>query len=247
MRTRTFLIFLLFLISDFIAILFSLVISALYSISSYVIQNSEYTLADLDLQYIYLLLCFVWYFSARSTGIYEDHRSKVYSIDVYNILKNIIFQVVCLILILFVIKEQALTRTFVVVYFICATIFIILGKTIVRFALDRLRHKLREVSNVAIIGANALGNNIYKKLYRLSAGYNVIGYIDDEPEEPEDKIILGNLQDLERILSEQQIDLVIVALSKSKMEGIEAIIKVCQNHIVEVKIIPDVASLLAGF
>lgn len=227
---------------DLIAILLALLLSALYSISPYVIHHSKYTLANLDLQYIYFLLSIVWYFSTQSTRLYDDPRSKLYSVDAYNILKNIFFQLICLILLLFVIKERALTRTFVLVYFALVTVFIIMGKLFIRFALDKLAKRFMEANRVVIVGANELGGDVYKKLYNLSLGYHVVGYIDDEPENATGKNILGKVKDLETILSGQSIDMVIVALSKSKIEYLEKIIEICQNQIVEVKIIPDVAS-----
>lgn len=242
MRTRTYVIFLIFLVSDLFALLLALILSALYSISPYVIHHSKYTLSNLDLPYIYLLLCIVWYLSARSTGIYNNPRSKSYSIDSYNILKNILFQVVCLVLILFVIKERALTRTFVLVYFALAIVFMILEKIFIRFVLGLLRKRFTEANRVVIVGANELGGNVHQKLCNSSFGYNVIGYIDDEPENATEKNILGKIKDLETILSGQSINMVIVALSKSKIDYIEKIIEMCQNQIVEVKIIPDVAS-----
>ena len=116
MKTRVHLIYLLYLSVDLIAILLALLLSAIFSISPYVIPYSNhYTFASLEIQNIYLLLAIVWYFSARSTGLYDNPRSKSYSIDAYNILKNIFFQSVCLMLLFFIIKERALTRTFIIV------------------------------------------------------------------------------------------------------------------------------------
>ena len=243
MRTRVHLIYLLYLSFDLIAILLALLISAIFSISPYVIPYSNhYTFASLEIQNIYLLLAIVWYFSARSTGLYDNPRSKLYSIDTYNILKNIFFQSVCLMLLFFIIKERALTRTFMIVYFTIVTIFIFLGKISVRLILRIFREKFIDASRVVIIGANELGRNVYEKLSNNSVGYNVIGFIDDNPETMKDKNILGTFSNLETIIAQESIEIAFVALAKIDMETLENIIEICRKHIVEVKIIPDVAS-----
>jgi putative colanic acid biosysnthesis UDP-glucose lipid carrier transferase len=244
MRTRVHLIYLLYLSFDLIAILLALILSAIFSISPYVIPYSnQYTLANLEIQNIYLLLAILWYFSARSTGLYENPRSKMYSIDAYNILKNIFFQIVCLMLVFFIIKERALTRTFFIVYFSLVTIFIFIGKITVRLILRIFREKFNDSSRVVIIGANELGRNVYDKLCNHSVGYKVIGFIDDDPPEAmKDRNILGNSSDIETILSRESIEIAFIALSKISMETLENIIEICRKHVVEVKIIPDVAS-----
>lgn len=243
MRTRVHLIYLLYLSVDLIAILLALLLSAIFSISPYVIPYpNPYTIAGLEIWNIYLLLAIVWYFSARSTGLYDNSRSKLYSIDAYNILKNIFFQIVCLMLVLFIIKERALTRTFIIVYFTIVTIFIFLGKISIRLLLRIFREKFIDASRVVIIGANELGRNVYEKLCNNSVGYNVIGFIDDNPEAVKDKNILGTVSDIETIISQESVGLAFVALPNIDMETLENIIEICRKHIVEVKIIPDVAS-----
>ena len=243
MKTRVHLIYLLYLSVDLIAILLALILSAVFSISPYVIPYvNTYTFAGLEIWNIYLLLAIVWYFSARSSGLYNNSRSKLYSIDGYNILKNIFFQIVCLMLVFFIIKERALTRIFIVVYFAVVTLFIFLGKILVRSLLRIFREKYNDAGRVVIIGANELGRNVYEKLCNHSVGYNVIGFIDNNPEAMKDKNILGNISDLETILSKESIGIAFVALSNIDMDTLENIIEICRKQIVEVKIIPDVAS-----
>jgi FlaA1/EpsC-like NDP-sugar epimerase len=85
----------------------------------------------------------------------------LYSIEAYNIVKNILFQIICLILILFVVKEKALTRTFILVYFVLVTVFIFTGKIFVRFILNLFRERIAHTNRVVIVGANELGENVH--------------------------------------------------------------------------------------
>ncbi len=242
MRTRAAIIYLLFLSVDLTAILIALLVSASFAISPYVIPHSKYSLGNLDLQYLFLLLSFVWYFSTRSTGLYTDLRTKLYSIDIFTILKNIIYQVILLIIVLFIIKERALTRTFILVYGALATVLIFFGKIGVRFVLKMMKAQFTDANKVLIIGANELGGHVYEKLQHNSVGYTVVGYINDAADSMQHDKVLGTIADLERVISEKSVDMVIVALARADAEKLEQIISICRDHTVEVKIIPDVAS-----
>src|SRR5450759_481484 len=87
MKSRSYLIFLIYFIPDLLAILLSVIVSTLYSISHYVIPGSKYSLLDVNPEYIFLLACIVWYYSSKSTGLYDDPISKEIGQDIANILK----------------------------------------------------------------------------------------------------------------------------------------------------------------
>ena len=241
MRTRAALLFLLYLISDLAAILAALLLSALYSISPHVIFHSKHTLAGLNLTYIYFLLCFVWYFSSKSTGLYDDLVAKPYSLETFNVLKNLVFQFLFLILILFAVKERLLTRIFVLSYSFMLVLIVMTEKVALRLLLTRIRTGIQRTGNVLIIGANDIGNNIYKKLVQPPLAYNVVGFIDDEKSGLCNGFKIEQLSNLDTMIKQGAIDMVITALPRTKLESLEYIISVCQNNLVEVKVVPDLA------
>ena len=241
MRTRSVIIYLLFLFVDLTAIFLALLVSASFAISSYVIPYSEYSLDNFSIQYIFPLISFVWYFSTRSTGLYDDLRTKIYSIDILTILKNIVYQVMLLILVLFIIKERVLTRTFILLYSILAATFIFFGKIGIRALLRILKEKFVDANKVVIVGANELGQSVYERLTN-SVGYSVIGYIDENNNTKYEKNILGNIGQLESILQQNSVDMVVVTLFQNDGEVIDNIKNICRNHTVEVKILTDVVS-----
>lgn len=236
------LVFLILWVCDLAAILTAIILSALLSISPEVIHGSRYTLANLNLQYMYLLQCFVWYFSSKSTGLYEDPFTKRYSNETFIVLKNLVFQIVSLVLVLFAVKEHVLTRTFVLSYSILLVILVLSEKIIVHLILRWLRHRLLGASNVLIVGANEMATEVGNKLAERSLGYNVIGYIDDGESKKKNDGVLGDIGGLAGITQHYPIDLVVVALPKNKMHHLDQIVDICRNQFIEVKIIPDLVS-----
>ncbi len=242
MRTRAWLLYFISLISDLIFVLISLVISDLYSVSSYVIHVHKVELVHLNLLYIYLLLCAAWYFSSKSIGFYNDPLAKPISIEVIDVIKIIAIQIVFLVLILFLAKEHILTRTFVLAYSFLLFVFLSLEKVFIRLFLASFRHKFYKLGNILIIGTNKLAAYVSSKLENHPLGYNVVGFIEDEFEFTFKGTVLGKISDLENVISEKCIDMVIVALPKNKMFMLEQVISLCQNNSVEVKIIPELVS-----
>ena len=241
MRTRAVLLFLIYLIPDLAAIVLSLVISASYSISTYVIAGSTYTLAGLNLTYIGVLLCVVWYFSSKSTGLYDDLAVRPYSVEAFYILKNIIVQFLFLVLILFSMKEPLLTRTFVLSYTLILALALLTEKLVMRFVITRFTRRMHAMGNVLIIGANEMGHTLYTKLTQPPLAHNVVGFIDDDTSGSYNNVRIDSLDRLAERIEECAVTMVIIALPRHKLEYVDDIIAICQDHLVEVKIIPDLA------
>jgi putative colanic acid biosysnthesis UDP-glucose lipid carrier transferase len=93
-----------------------------------------------------------------------------------------------------------------------------------------------------MIGTNELSSYISKKLEHHLLGYNIIGFIEDEYWASFEGPVLGKISELESVISNKNVDMVIVALPKTKMHLLEQIISICQNQLIEVKIIPELVS-----
>lgn len=239
MKSRSYLIFLIYFIPDLLAILLSVIVSTLYSISHYVIPGSTYSLLDVNPKYIYLLACIVWYYSSKSTGLYDDPISKEIGQDIANILKNVSIQIICLIIGLFVFKEHVLTRIFVFVYGLTLVFTLLIEKYLVRMFIGLVKRKTQKLGNVLIVGSGTLVHDVRENISNSSFGYNVVGIIDDGKENRSARDIVVTMRDLENVLQEKAVDIVIVAMRETNREYLNDIINVCQKYYVTVKIIPE--------
>ncbi|MBC8342646.1 MAG: sugar transferase [Bacteroidetes bacterium] len=106
--------------------------------------------------------------------------------------------------------------------------------------------------NTLIVGSNENALKLYHELEgeRYSQGYNFKGYVSviDSPEPSLDAhlIHLGNYKEINRIIRENQIEIVIVAIQSSEHEQLHKVISLLKEEQVNIKIIPDNYDLISG-
>jgi exopolysaccharide biosynthesis polyprenyl glycosylphosphotransferase len=99
------------------------------------------------------------------------------------------------------------------------------------------------------------GNSVAKKTYLdtreglRNAGYHYTGFVSTAPETNGISAYLprqGSINDIERLIDEQHIHLVVIAMERSEKKEVENIINVLSEKDVEVKIVPDILDILSG-
>jgi len=191
--------------------------------------------------FLVLISCFlVWWFSSKHTRLYDEFRSRDFSYEVPIILKNVISQIISVIVILFFIKDLVLSRQFVLFYGLLLTTLLLIEKLVIRKLLDLYRARGRNIRTVLIIGAGNVGRSFFNIIDKNPHfGYHVIGFLDDRKPVDLDGRYLGSIGDLEYVLSNRQVDNVIIALPNYATQRIGEVIRVCENYPVQVRAIPD--------
>jgi exopolysaccharide biosynthesis polyprenyl glycosylphosphotransferase len=135
----------------------------------------------------------------------------------------------------------------VVFYFwLVSTVVALIGRTSIMLLARYAEHRSLEPLQVVIVGSGSLALRLYQRVTsRDGARYVVAGFIDSRdpgvmPEEIRKRLI-GTLADFERLVSNQPIDLVLIALPvKSHYEAIQGVIEACESIGVEAKYLSDV-------
>ena len=219
---------------DVVLIIAAFIVSAIVSLPGF--SFFDQTNAE------FLLLCLlgVWFFSSRTTGLYDEFRSRNYSYELLLIVKNICAQVVSAIIILFLIKESELSRFFVLIYSGLLLILLGLSKYLVRRLLIAFRMKGRNIRKLLIIGAGEVGRDFYElSLKNPHFGYKIIGFLDDKSKTFLNGQYLGKINELEKVLNEKSVDDVIIALPNYASAKLEEVIRTCEKHTTRIRIIPD--------
>ncbi|MBN1214618.1 MAG: undecaprenyl-phosphate glucose phosphotransferase [Candidatus Lokiarchaeota archaeon] len=195
---------------------------------------------DYKYNIIFIILIFIWYFSFNSTKLKSDFRGQSFTFEILYIFKNVIIQIISLMLLLFIIKEKDLTRLFVLYYFFALFFLLLIQKFILRKILELLRKRGRNIKNVLLVGADELAKNFFNEVIsRPHYGFNLIGFIDDKIKEFLESKYLGGVNQLEKIIKEINIDFIIVALPNYASSKTEEIVKVAERYAKNVMIIPD--------
>lgn len=104
---------------------------------------------------------------------------------------------------------------------------------------------------ILIIGAGAAGEKILREInenYQLH--YNVVGFIDDDPEKRGRSIhgvsVIGDVNNLAHILEKEEIQEILVAVPSATGDQIRHIVEACQSCAVSYKIVPGIGELIDG-
>lgn len=105
---------------------------------------------------------------------------------------------------------------------------------------------------VLVVGAGSCGHMVISEMYKNKKEVNMVpvGVIDDD----KNKIgtfllgvkVVGNRNDIPRVVEEYNIDTIIIAISKTSPKKKKEIIEICQQTDAEIKIIPGVYEIMGG-
>ncbi len=107
------------------------------------------------------------------------------------------------------------------------------------------------VTKVLIIGAGQAGEKILREIMdndRLY--YDVVGFIDDDPEKQGWTIhgirVLGTLERLPAILKRKNVQQILIAIPSARGEEIRRIVETCQKNNISYKMLPGIGDLIDG-
>jgi putative colanic acid biosynthesis UDP-glucose lipid carrier transferase len=217
-------------------------IAALY-LSSY---NLKKMFNHPDVYFIIGALTIVWFYSSRITDLYEDFRTKNFSFELVPIMKNVIAQAFACVSMLFLLKESYGSRLLVVYFTFILFVLVTVQKYFYRQVIKELRKKGRNTRSMLIIGGGEVGINFYNTITdNRSAGYRVVGVLDDKKVSYFGDKYLGTIDKLDYLLAHVLIDEVIICLPNYASERLSYIIDICRNYVTSVRIIPDYFKFLS--
>ncbi len=114
-----------------------------------------------------------------------------------------------------------------------------------------LRSKHSEGPRTLVIGAGTTGSMMTKEIRRQSdAAFNIIGFIDDDPEKRGMKLhgipVIGNTEELNTLITKYRVEDVIIAMSSSNSRVIRRVVESCKCANVRFKTLPAIADLIDG-
>lgn len=227
------------LLSDLLLLNCAFVISAGYS------QSWEILIDRYYMFFLLIGLNLLWIVTSNYINFYDDFFSRNFPVQLTNIIKNSLLQLVITITFIFLAKEDLFTRYFIVYYFFLLIFLISLRVIIFRKILKFLRRKGKNVRNLIIVGDSELSQNFRDMiLSNPDFGYNFKGNIPVTVENNQNSSE-EFLQNLEKTLAITKVDEAVIAISEGSRYLLEGIIKVCDKDAVKVHIIPDYFSLVS--
>ncbi|GIP00004.1 undecaprenyl-phosphate glucose phosphotransferase [Paenibacillus lautus] len=178
-------------------------------------------------------------------SLYSPKRKKRFADEFMKTFQTHFIGMFVLLSIMFFVKEVNISRWYLAIYMILNVAFIILYRYFLKKSLKHFREKGYNRQFVLIVGAGTLGKRFFKNLKQYpELGYEVIGFLDDyqqwdEIEARRLKPILGSVSDLHKVLNENLVDEVVLALPLNAHHKYPEIIAACEKAGVRTLIIPD--------
>jgi len=103
--------------------------------------------------------------------------------------------------------------------------------------------------HVLLVGAGNAGNMVIKELkQRTDLGFEVIGFVDDDPKKFNSVIqgvkVLGNTAQIPEFVHKLNIEEIIISIANATSKEIRRIVEICEGSKVKVKIIPGLFEML---
>jgi FlaA1/EpsC-like NDP-sugar epimerase len=123
-----------------------------------------------------------------------------------------------------------------------------------RTGFERLRRSRWENGDprrrVLIIGAGEAGNMLAREIHRYPTGYEVVGFVDDEPMKWGDRIqgieIVGGTIDLPAIAASVGAHELILAVPSAGPESLRGLVAICETTALPFKVLPGIREVLDG-
>jgi FlaA1/EpsC-like NDP-sugar epimerase len=103
---------------------------------------------------------------------------------------------------------------------------------------------------VLIVGAGGMGQLLAWQIQHHDRGheYELVGFVDDDPRKQglrlRGLLVLGSREDIPRLARQRGVDLIIIAIHRISGPEFREILSFCQQTEAQVKVLPDVLSLL---
>ncbi len=183
--------------------------------------------------------------------LYHRQRATSHIDELYSIFGAAsVGTIVAIALIWLIYKNQLDYPRLMMVYTWLLTIILVwLGRIVHSRVQWWLQSRGYNESRLLIVGTGDIGRMILQKIRQSPGlGYRVIGFIDDNgaPSNVLGVPVLGNTDDLSRLIREHYIDEVIIALPEASHQDILAIIACCEPTRVTIRVFPDVFQIMAS-
>ncbi|HOJ04636.1 MAG TPA: undecaprenyl-phosphate glucose phosphotransferase [Bacteroidota bacterium] len=193
-----------------------------------------------------------WLFMFTFFGLYRPWYAESRFDEIVTIAKTVTAGSVLLFFLIFVDdtrnNDPSTSRLLILAYWALMLGSVSTGRVLYRSVLKRLILAGAISRRTLIVGSFEQSRDLYDQVLAYPyLGFKVIGYVSTgEVKQPTRVPLLGNASELDRILREQDVQEVLVALPSTEHETLLDVIGHCSSHDVKIKIRPDMYDIISG-
>ncbi|MDO5564321.1 MAG: undecaprenyl-phosphate glucose phosphotransferase [Eubacteriales bacterium] len=185
-------------------------------------------------------------------NLYKPNRTSQRLFEFYDILKSNLLSLVLINAIFFIGAKNPYIFNFsrwVVFLFIGLNIvFETISRNAIRLVLGKLRKKGINQKHILLVGySDACFKFIDRAIRNATWGYHIFGIVDDNQKidtQYRNVKVLGNLNDLNDIISNNDFDEVLITLSLKEYEKLSKVVSICEKTGIHTKFVPDYGTII---
>jgi len=191
------------------------------------------------------LLILSWYAAFAGQRLYVSHRLSSLGQELKKIARAVVISAVGLLVVAQLGRWPTINPLTVTVFGVLSFALIGCMRVMLRHNLRRLRQRGHNVKSLLIVGGGPRGRRFATQIHRRhDLGYKVLGYIDSDPAFASNEIAgapwLGSVEDLSRIVANEVIDEVAIALPiKSQYSQIESAVALLEEQGITTHLLSD--------
>ena len=182
-----------------------------------------------------------WYTAAYFSTIYGDRRSKKFSEEIIYIIYTTVIFLILFSAISFLLKNYFIIEAGLFYTYLFVLLFLMLiSKYAIRKYVHAVIFRKALYDRVVIIGSTHAAIDFYEAVNKFyHYGYKCIGYLDEVNNEMNELVYLGKISYLNNILSNREVDEVVIALPNTQSKQIQFCMELCDSFNTKVRILPD--------
>ena len=222
-------------LSDFIFINLAFIISAFFA------QPIQEFFSNKMLFILLILQNILWFITASISSIYTEAAYQTFSDQVIKLIKIIIVETLFSVLFLFFIKENLFTRNFVFYFATLLLLLLVVKEYVIWKSVDRQRSLGQNLRNLVIVGINEVSLQFREEIKgRRDYGFNFIGFVDKKNENGTNEEYLGNIELLDKIITDNSINDIVYSASLDDTESLKEVRRVADKLVVKLTLLPQI-------
>ncbi len=176
------------------------------------------------------------------SGLYRTHRAQRLPLVVFAVARAVFFGLIASVAATFFFRAFSFSRLHMLAFGMGTSVALVLLRLAVYAVLRRARQQGKNLRRVLVVGAGHAGQRLANAFRQYPwMGFEVVGFLDDDPEAGD---LLGPLDDLipvmDRLAVEGRgVDMVYVCLPSWAGEKVEHIIDAASTRLAHVCLVPD--------
>jgi exopolysaccharide biosynthesis polyprenyl glycosylphosphotransferase len=180
--------------------------------------------------------------------VYREWRGSSWIDLVYRIINATAKSTIVILAVAFVLQPQQYSRLLLIEAGVVAAVLLALSRLVERIVASSLRARGHHVQRTIIVGAGEVGRTVMRTIVaRPELGYQVVGFVDDDPQKGTEDIgrfrALGSTDRLSDLLTTEDVAQVIITLPWMYHRKIMRIVRECERRSVVARIVPDLFQL----